>query len=320
MSTLFSTLTYAPDVALPGFEAATLTFPDDYDGPVVATLARRRADAPTPQAVLYIHGYSDYFFQAHLAEAYNRQGFDFYALDLRKYGRSLLPGQHPNFCQDIREYDAEITAAIDIIEREAHTFLLLNGHSTGGLIAALYADRGARRDRINAIFLNSPFFAFNAPPSQKASLPLLALAGRAMPFRTVSGGVNSLYPKSIHKDYYGEWDFNTAWKPIDGFPTYYGWIRAIHRAQGAVRARLSIQRPVLVMHSDRSARGAHWRELFRATDIVLNIEDMKQGARRLGRHVAVVEIPGAVHDLVLSRRPVRDQVFAALFEWIDTFV
>ena len=320
MSQVDLNLTYVPDIALPGFEATTLTFPDDYDGPVVATLVRRRADEPTPQAVLYIHGYTDYFFQAHLADAYNRHGYDFYALDLRKHGRSLLPGQHPNFCRDVREYDAEITAAIDRIEREGHTFLVLNGHSTGGLLAALYAHRGARRDKLNAVFLNSPFFAFNAPPAQKASLPLLALAGQVTPFRAVGGGVNSIYPKSIHKDYYGEWDFNLAWKPIEGFPAYYGWIGAIHRAQGAVRGGLSIRRPVLVMHSDCSAGGREWRELFRASDIVLNVEDMRQGAKRLGRHVTVVEIPGGVHDLVLSRRPVRDHVFAALFEWLDTFV
>ena len=64
----------------------------------MATLVRRRADAPTRRAVLYLHGFVDYFFQTHLAEFFTDRGFDFYALDLRKYGRSLLPHQTPNFC------------------------------------------------------------------------------------------------------------------------------------------------------------------------------------------------------------------------------
>jgi len=47
--------------------------------PVVATLVRRRATAPTRRAVLYVHGFNDYFFQTHLADFYIDHGFDFYA-------------------------------------------------------------------------------------------------------------------------------------------------------------------------------------------------------------------------------------------------
>ena len=57
---------------------------------MVATLVRLRAAAPTRRAVLYLHGFVDYFFQTHLAEFFTERGYDFYALDLRKYGRSLL--------------------------------------------------------------------------------------------------------------------------------------------------------------------------------------------------------------------------------------
>jgi alpha-beta hydrolase superfamily lysophospholipase len=47
------------------------------------------------RSVLYLHGYNDYFFHTHVAEKFNENNFDFYALDLRKYGRSLLKNQHP---------------------------------------------------------------------------------------------------------------------------------------------------------------------------------------------------------------------------------
>ena len=86
-----SQITYQPDVLGAGYEQATLHFPDDFEGKVIATLVRKKADQATNKAVLYIHGFIDYFFQTEMAERFNQQGFDFYALDLRKYGRSPAP-------------------------------------------------------------------------------------------------------------------------------------------------------------------------------------------------------------------------------------
>jgi alpha-beta hydrolase superfamily lysophospholipase len=35
----------------------------------------------------------------------------------------------------------------------------------------------------------------------------------------------------------------------------------------------------------------------------------------LGSNVTVLSFPGALHDLVLSRREIRDSVFSQLFAW-----
>ena len=78
------------------FLAETLELPDDAEGPVVATLVSRRADTPTRKAVLHVHGFADYFFQADYAAWWTARGYDFYAVDLRKYGRSLRDHQTPN--------------------------------------------------------------------------------------------------------------------------------------------------------------------------------------------------------------------------------
>src|SRR5690349_14041311 len=98
------TYRWQPDTVLPGFEAAELRFADDYDGPVCATLIRRKVPQPAQRAVLYIHGWTDYFFQTHLAEEFTTHGYNFYALDLRKYGRSLQGAKQPNYCRDVNEY------------------------------------------------------------------------------------------------------------------------------------------------------------------------------------------------------------------------
>lgn len=77
------------------FQEQTLSLPDDYEGKVVATLISAMCEMPSAKAILYVHGYVDYFFQTHMAERFVREGWNFYALDLRKYGRSLLPINMP---------------------------------------------------------------------------------------------------------------------------------------------------------------------------------------------------------------------------------
>ena len=130
---------YQPDILGTGYEKLTLNLADDYDGKVIATLVRKQAAQTTKKAVLYIHGFIDYFFQTEMAERFNQHGFDFYALDLRKYGRSIRPHQKYYNVHALSEYDAEIDQALTIIADEGHDALLLCGHSTGGLTTTLYA-------------------------------------------------------------------------------------------------------------------------------------------------------------------------------------
>ncbi len=79
----------SPDLLGEPFFAETIDFPSDDEGPVVATLVRARCDQPTRKAVLHVHGFADYFFQTEYAAWWLERGYDFYAIDLRKYGRSL---------------------------------------------------------------------------------------------------------------------------------------------------------------------------------------------------------------------------------------
>lgn len=305
------------DTLLAGFEQRRIEFEADYDGPVVATVVRRPAQR-RDRAVLYVHGFVDYFFQVHMAERFAAEGYAFYALDLRKHGRSLLAHQHPCFCKDLSEYYAEVTRAIELIDAEQPgAALVLAGHSTGGLLASLYASEGAGRGRIGALWLNSPFFDFYLPRSARRKLALAAALGRVFPFLADPNRLSTLYPKSIHKRYHGEWDFDPRYKPIEGFPTYFGWLAAIRRAHARVRAGLSVACPVLCMHAQRSERAREWSEALRSADIVLDVNDMKRWGPGLGPDVELCEIAGGIHDLVLSAAPVRERVFAELFAWLQ---
>ena len=295
------------DRLLPGFEALELGFPDDYDGRVVATLVRKSGTDPENQnqekpgsvpAVLYVHGFVDYFFQRHMAERFAAEGYAFYALDLRKHGRSLLPHQHPCFCKDLGEYAHDLTRALEVIGGP----VLLAGHSTGGLVCSLYADRGERRSQVRALWLNSPFFDWKVPAAKRAQLSIAALTGMAFPFLKSPEGLHPAYVRSLHRQFGGEWDFDLGLKPEHGFPVYFGWVGAILAAQARVHAGLSIGCPVLAMHSDEA-------------DIVLDWRHIVRWAPTLGGDVTVSAQPGALHDLVLSKREVRERVFSELFAW-----
>lgn len=102
---------YVPDVLGEGYQHRTFDMPDDYEGKVVCTLVRKPLLPDTKQAVLYIHGYNDYFFQKQLGDSVNAHGYNFYAMDLRKYGRSILPNQNPFYCKSLTEYFADIDTA-----------------------------------------------------------------------------------------------------------------------------------------------------------------------------------------------------------------
>ena len=289
-------MAWQPDRLLPGYEALELAAPDDYDGRVVATLVRLPAGDAPRGAVLYVHGFIDYFFQRHMAERFAAEGYAFYALDLRKHGRSLLPHQHPCFCKDISEYHDDITRAL--VEIDAP--VLLAGHSTGGLICSLYKKEGAKRDSVRALWLNSPFFDWKE--ARKGKLRVAQMLAWFAPFMNDPRAVLPAYVRSLHRNWDGEWDFDLSLKPLYGFPAYFGWVRAIFAAHAKVHAGLKLSIPVLSMHSDEG-------------DVVLDWKQVASWSRTLGSNVTVLPFPGGLHDLMLSRQEIRDSVFSQLFAW-----
>jgi len=310
------------DVLGPPYERHTIDLGRDDEGSVVATLVRRRADRPTRRAVLYVHGFVDYFFQTHLADFFAERGWDFYALDLRKYGRSLLPHQTPNFARSLTDYYPELDEAARIIrEEDGHDQMLVSGHSTGGLITALWSHSRQGRGLIDGLFLNSPFFDFNGPWLVKRPLmaAVVGVSGRT-PYRKIPTASAGFYGESLHTDHRGEWTYDLAWKPILGFPVTAGWLNAIRRGQRRLRAGLGIDAPIMVACSTRTYKGRAWHEDVRLTDVVLDVDHIVRWAPRLGPRVTIARFDGGVHDLTLSGPEVRAEVFRELGRWVDAFV
>jgi len=205
--------TWEPDV-LDGFWQCTIplgTDPDD-EGEIVATLIRKGQASSAKHAFLAVHGYTDYFFNTELADSFAARGFAFYALDLRKCGRSWREGQTPHFTTDLARYDRELEKAAEVIAKEtSHARVLAYGHSAGGLIVPLWLDRLRRRGAtstfgICGLVLNSPFFDLHGPAILRAALTSAAVgaASRLGSKRVLRGTTEGGYANSLHRDYGGE--------------------------------------------------------------------------------------------------------------------
>lgn len=300
------------------FSEQKIELKEDYEGKVIATLVRSPENESGRSSVLYIHGLSDYFFQAHIAEAFHAQGYNFYAVDLRKHGRSLLSHQTPNYCRSVQEYFPEIDRALQIIDSENKTDIILFGHSTGGLTSSLYLNEGQNNELVRGLILNSPFLQFNLSFFQRFFLlPAAGIISWFLPYASLEKPFPHLYGASISSKEYGEWDYNTDWKPLNGFPAYLKWVSAMNKAQKKLHHSSNINIPILILHSDKSSRNQTWNEAILKTDIVLVVEHMKTYGKKLGPDVTLAEIPNAIHDVFLSKKEVRELAFDQMFDWLQ---
>jgi alpha-beta hydrolase superfamily lysophospholipase len=301
------------DILGQGYKAETMQLRSDDEGEVVATLVHRKAAAPTGKAVLYVHGYNDYFFQAEKGVRFNEAGYDFYALDLRKYGRSIRSHQTQTFVRDVNLYFEELDEALRRIrDRDQHDHVALLAHSTGGLVGALYAHERRDRGLLNAVCLNSPFFDFPGTWYQEFALETaITMLGKVAPRTVVQASSTPYYAWSLHRRYErgGDAVYDESWKKPGTLPMLAGWVSAIREGQLRLQAGLDIHCPVMVLHSARSGGGDAWNDSYLDSDVVLDVRDIAKFTGVIGRHVTKVAIDGGLHDLALSLPPVREQYY-----------
>lgn len=306
------------DRYLPGFEEMTIIQPDDYSGPVVTTIVRDTIEHKDAPGILYIHGYNDYFFQKEMADSLALAGYNFYAVDLRKYGRSLQPSQTPYEARRISEYFPDIDSAINIMKENGIHRIVLMGHSTGGLIAASYMNHNPS-NAVKAVVLNSPFLEFNMSGfMRKVAIPVVSWIGGWWPRLSISQGSESAYAESLLKQYHGEWQFDTQLKTVKPRKVTAAWIRTIYTAQRELHKHSTIKVPVLVMFSDNSVKGSKWTMEHQKGDAVLNVHDIAQYGLKLGPDVTEVSVAGGMHDLMLSAPAVRSQAIGIVLKWLKT--
>lgn len=318
---------WAPDVLGRGFEQLTLPLAADDEGEVVATLVRHlprglfRDRTLADVDVLYVHGWSDYFFQPRIARFWADRGARFYALDLRKYGRSLRAGQTPGFITDLATYDEDIAAALEAIGDRRGRRLVLFGHSTGGLILSLWA---ARHPRVAAaLVLNAPWLEFQLGAAGRAALAAaIDLGARFRPRNAIPQVDLGFYSRAQREvaDPDDPLSPNALWRPEVSPPVQNGWLDAILVGHATVAKGLGIPAPICVLLSARSMAPTRWSDALTRVDTVLAVDEIARAALRLGPSVTIERIDGALHDVFLSRREAREEAYARLARWVDGIV
>lgn len=276
----------------------------------------RTAAAVQAGALLYLHGWSDYFFNLELARFAAARGYRFFALDLPEHGRSLAEGEMPGFVGSAEHYLASVGAAVEAVRAEAGAKPILMGHSTGGLAAALYAQRSG--PDLAAVVLSSPWLvAHGGPTAGRLLEAALRPASLRWPRQRIPLPSRGYFWRAVAKEAGGEWELREDLRPRNAFPVRVGWLHGVLEGQRLLRTGPRIELPVLLLASTTSDVGPLWRERMRERDAVLSIAPMRRAATELCARLDEALVEGGLHDVLLSPAPVRNEAYGRLGRWLD---
>lgn len=309
-----------PDI-LQGYEARYVNQGEAFDGPCRSTIVRRLVPGGSRRAYLYIHGFNDYFFQSEMGERLVDSGYNFYAVDLRRYGRSKEPWQYPYNIRDIKEYYEDIDSALNQIRLDGNTDITLTGHSTGGLTVSCYAAERGDKCGVDRIITDSPFYEWNYNAFMRnVAVPVVQFLGRIFKNSKIKQSHCDGYAYSLLKQYHGQWEYNTDWKMVFSPPVTFSWVGAINAAQSRLlKKRGNITVPILVMHSSRKIDGCNWSPEFQTGDCVLDPEMIRRVGLKLGHERMVCAIDSGIHDLILSEPAPREAAYDTIFHFLRVF-
>lgn len=306
---------------LPGYEARYVNQGVAFDGPCRSTIIRKLSHPGVKRAYLYIHGFNDYFFQSEMGQRFVDSGYNFYAVDLRRYGRSREPWQYPFNIRNINEYYADIDSALSQIRRDGNTDITLAGHSTGGLTVTCFAAEKGDKCGVDRVVTDSPFYEWNFNSFMRnVGAPVIGFLGKIFPNSKIKQDKCDGYAYSLLKEYHGQWEYNTEWKMIFSPPVTYSWVGAINSGQSRMmKKRGNIAVPLLVMHSSRKIDGCGWTPEFQTGDAVLDPAMIKARGEKLGHERMVCAIDSGIHDLILSEQRPREAAYDTIFRFLKKY-
>lgn len=310
---------------LQGYEARYVNQGDEFDGPCRSTIVRLKCEKQSRRGFLYIHGFNDYFFQSEMGQRFVDSGYHFYAVDLRRYGRSKEPWQYPYNIRDARKYYEDIDSALAQMRRDGIDDITLGGHSTGGLIVTAYGIDKSDAVEVDRIVTDSPFYAWNFNATYRHILiPTVRNLSSIIKNVKIPQGHCDGYAYSLLKEFDGEWSYNTDWKMIYSPPVTFSWVGQIQSTQNKVKKHGDKLRvPLLVMHSSRKIDGCNYTPEFQYGDAVLDpemIQDVALRLRKVSRlPVEICVIDSGLHDLILSKLPHRDAAYDSIFAFIRKY-
>ncbi|WP_297587108.1 alpha/beta hydrolase [uncultured Mobiluncus sp.] len=280
-------------------------------------------DAPSaPQFIaVYVHGWNDYFYQAHLARMMTHLGAAFYGIDLHRYGRNMprRSGLIPFNCyeDDYTTYDRELDWAI-ATARQEHPDLpvVVMAHSNGGSVVSGWASR--HHDAYDGLIFISPWVVQDVSgiPAGNTVRTIISkyLKGLHLP---MLGPGSTVYQDSLagyatigsplprrlvpfgNDPAVCGWITNPQWRITEGAPILFGWLSAILSTQQWLvdHARFSNQ-PVLCLTAAHDPDDFYHPEIARIdslmakkwksagkTSLYRNLEKRRLYLSTMSRHI-----------------------------------
>lgn len=243
-------------------------------------------------ALVYVHGWNDYFYQPHLARMFSCLGGAFYALDLHRYGRNLsgwpAESQVWNcYTEDYADYDPELDWAV-ARARQDHPGLpvIVMGHSNGGGVVAAWAAR--HHHAFDGLIFNSPWIVHDVStiPAGKLLMRLIMDWGKLCRFPMPQFGpatyadslagyqaLASPLPRRLlpflNDPAVRGWKVNPRWRVFNGAPTLVSWAAAVFRNQRwLAQEAVFPSKPVLCLTANRQVDCRYREEIFRIDAIL----------------------------------------------------
>ena len=192
------------------------------------------------------------------------------------------------------------------------------GHSTGGLILSLWADR--HPGAADALILNSPWLELQLTGvARKALAGVVGLRAKFTPHDLALPQLDMGFyaqAQSLTCDDTEIAGINYEWRPQRSPQVRAGWLNAVLAGHQLVSERLDVGIAVCVLLSARSQFGIQWDDAMLAADTVLEVEGVARSSLLLGSEVTVHRIDGALHDVFLSQAEARAEAFVRMENWL----
>ncbi len=323
-------LDFQADELGPDFTSAFVELGNDPDGetPIRFALIRYQPASTDAQAfasrpaIFFVHGMTDYFFHSHVAAYFHEQGFAVYGVDLRKCGRAWREGQTWHHVTNQAFYDTDLSLVLNLLH-QTHPRVYASGHSTGGLDVTMWAARlRIENPQLHAalagVVLNSPWLGLQFDPVTtfiaRKIFPTLA---RIAPRIPLPGGINPAYGVSLHASQRGEWDYNLELKPLSPRPKYITWlVGVVEQIEHLQSGQFDTGVPTLLLCSDRFDAKTRYNPASTTSDVILKPAQMRENAENVHRGTTVITIPGAMHDVFLSKERARNEALQQTATWL----